>query len=231
MPQMLKTRRFLSWLCTLLGLTWKDHGPLEGELVDHLIEQVDNNQADLMPAWIKKVHSPFAAFSVVQASPTISLRSPETPETSMERFLFHHYTTHVAKIMMPYDHPFNPWIQQYPAAALVCRGSTDHALYDALLAHAAYNLSELYGKDGKMLYQATRYYEKAIQKILARIGGKSSGFATTFASILTLVLVEVYSGNASKWRQHLHGANTLVRQLEAIWRDLSPSKHRCRVCI
>lgn len=72
-------------------------------------------------------------------------------------------------------------------------------------------LSELYGKDGTMVYQATRYYDKAIQKVLARIESKASGFATTFASILTLVLVQVYSGNSSKWRQHLQGANTLLQ--------------------
>ncbi|KAK4502923.1 hypothetical protein PRZ48_006350 [Zasmidium cellare] len=168
-----------------------------------------------MPDWTKETQNPFSVFSAVRAPPQGSPRPPSLPDSSMERFLFHHYTTHVAKIMMPYDHPFNPWTKQYPAAALVCRESRDQALYDALLAHSAYNLSELYGKDCKMLYQATRHYDKALQKLLRKTTSKISDFATTFASILTLVLVEVYSGGSAKWRQHLQGANTLFRTAQS----------------
>lgn len=122
--------------------------------------------------------------------------------------------------MMPYDHPSNPWLQQYPAVALDCRLSSDRALYDALLAHSAYNLSELRGKDHKMLYQATLHYDRAISNLLRRMHSGDLSFRTTFAAVLTLVLVEVYSGSSSKWRQHLQGASKLLRAAEGEVQDL-----------
>jgi hypothetical protein len=188
--------------------------------VDQLIDQLDNSNSttSIAPVLMKEYHNPFAAFpTCVASSPalarpsTMSLSSPSFPEQSMEHFLFHHYVTHVARIMMPYDHPLNPWERQYPAAALGCRDSDDQALYDAVLAHSAYNLSALRRKDAGLLYVASKYYDRAIRKLLRRVSSGDLSFATTFTSILTLVMVEVYSGNTSKWGQHLQGARTLLQ--------------------
>ena len=108
-----------------------------------------------------------------------------------EKFLFHHYVSHVANIMMPYEHPRNPWKSHYPAVALEMASLKQNFLYSAMLAHAAFNIAHLRGNDDGFLRVGMKQYGDAIQALIHSIGQESLDFPATMASIMTLMFAEV----------------------------------------
>ncbi|KAI1047001.1 hypothetical protein LB505_013584 [Fusarium chuoi] len=102
------------------------------ELVDLLILScdedlwcTDTNIHHSLLSYRPTSHNPFSVFSS-KPETAISLRCSLSPRLSQglealpqslnpitsplpdERFLFHHYVTHVAYMMLPYEHPYNP---------------------------------------------------------------------------------------------------------------------------
>ncbi|GKZ27590.1 hypothetical protein AbraIFM66951_005982 [Aspergillus brasiliensis] len=138
---------------------------------------------------------------------------PFPDRTRLERYLFHHYVTQVAVIMMPYDHPKNPWVTYFPAAALQLRGSGQYdALYSAMLAQAAFNLGQLGVRRDEshpsMIESALSHYGNAMRTLLSVIGRSDVDIAT----VMTLMMAEVYSGRSQQWRHHLRGAWDMLVQ-------------------
>lgn len=121
-------------------------------------------------------------------TPTIT---PFPDHTSDEKFLFHHYVNHVGTIMMPYEHPQNPWTSHYPAMALELGPSRQSCLYNALISHAAFNVSRLLGWDTGYMHMGWKYYSIAIKPLVETIGREELNFSATMASIMTLMFAEV----------------------------------------
>ena len=135
----------------------------------------------LEPAVIEK---PFAFLE-----PTICLYPDWSTD---EKFLFHHYVNHVSVIMLPYDHPRNVWKTHYPAAAVELASSGQKYLYNAMVAHAAFNVARLGGDFmGSITSLGVKHYGNAIQTLIPTIGSENLDFPTTMASIMTLMFAEV----------------------------------------
>ncbi|GAB1194712.1 hypothetical protein APSETT444_003958 [Aspergillus pseudonomiae] len=126
--------------------------------------------------------------------------------SSGEKMLFHHYVNYVASIMMPFEHPWNPWKRHYPVVSLQYSESGEKALYHAILAHAAFNFANLGHDRQKMMQLAASNYNASIQYVNDSIQASGRDFDSTLAAIMTLMMAEVYSGNSSKWKHHLQGA-------------------------
>jgi hypothetical protein len=112
--------------------------------------------------------------------------------TTDEKFLFHHYVSHVAIIMMPYKHPRNPWKSHYPAVALELASLRQRLLYTAMIAHAAFNIARLRGNDAGFLRLGMKHYGNAIRALIHAIGREGLDFPATMASIITLMFAEVW---------------------------------------
>jgi hypothetical protein len=108
-----------------------------------------------------------------------------------ERSLFHHYVNHVAALMMPYEHPRNPWKFDYPATALYQVSSNQKALYNAMLAQAAFNLSHLGSKGSEMFSVGSQHYNHALQQLIPQISYEKNDFSAMIASMMTLMFAEV----------------------------------------
>ena len=94
--------------------------------------------------------------------------------------------------MMPYDHPNNPWVTYFPAAALQLRNSGQYdALYSAMLSQAAFNLGQLgLWRDKshpKMIESALSHYGDAMRTLVSMIGRSDVDIAT----VMTLMMAEV----------------------------------------
>jgi hypothetical protein len=135
--------------------------------------------------------------------------------TSTERLLFHHYVSHVAVIMMPYEHARNPWKLYYPAIAQGRNFPDQTALYHAVLSQAAFNISHLRAHDDAMSTAGSLHYAAAMRQIVFVIGDKVNDFGSLLASIMTLVFAEIYRGESQKWRHHLQGAWQLFNSFRA----------------
>ncbi|PKY09428.1 hypothetical protein P168DRAFT_301923 [Aspergillus campestris IBT 28561] len=194
--------------------TWANYAALDPDVVDLLIARLDDDETSEAP-WPSGID--YNPFSVFPAAVSISLgsnmnqalvcNSTKTPQANQEeKLLFHHYVDYVASIMMPFEHPCNPWKRHYPAVSLQYSVSGEKALYHAILAHAAFNFVHLGNDRQKMMRLATSNYNAAIKYVndSLRVTGKDSG--STLAAIMTLMMAEVYSGNSSKWKHHLQGA-------------------------
>ncbi|KAE8353031.1 fungal-specific transcription factor domain-containing protein [Aspergillus coremiiformis] len=203
--------------------TWAKHAPLESDVVDSLIEQCDS-LGTAEEQWPLAVN--YNPFSVFSALPSLSLLSninkvlakggtDATHPTREDKFLFHHYVDYVAAVMMPFEHPSNPWKLYYPAVSMQYSLPEEKALYHALLSHAAFNLAHLGVNKARMMWLAARNYNTSIQHLNNSIQTPGSGYSGTLAAILTLMMAEVYSGQSSKWKHHLQGA----------WAFLLQSKH------
>ncbi|KAF7556245.1 hypothetical protein G7046_g6346 [Stylonectria norvegica] len=215
--------------------TWNGFGHLAADMVDLLIFQCDeetdldkristtfstsSNIADHNPFSVFKVdaqlHQRYQPLSLIQEPDTTSdlmLPVPTTfPEWPVgEQFLFHHYVSHVANIMMPYEHPRNPWKSHFPAAALEMASLKHNFLYSAMLAHAAFNIAQLRGNDDGFLRVGLKQYGDAIQALVHSIGQESLDFPAAMASIMTLMFAELYHGPSHSWRHHFEGACTLL---------------------
>lgn len=152
-------------------------------------------------------HNPFGAFplegennigkeSVFPTLPTITpiARALTTSPDWIgdERYLFHHYITHVASLMLPYRHPRNPWQMHYPAAATNPDSLHQKPLHNAILAHAAYNVAHLRNGEIGMLDTASKYYGKALQDVASQVAGSSPvDFNILIAVVMSLMFAEV----------------------------------------
>ncbi|KAM6511799.1 hypothetical protein FALCPG4_016792 [Fusarium falciforme] len=132
--------------------------------------------------------------------------------TGHEVFLFHHYVNHVAGMMMPYEHPQNPWKSQYPAAALALDACEDTPLASAMIAHAAFNVVRLREQDENILRVGMKHYGNALRGIARSISIDSTQLPVTMASIMTLMLAEIYNGPSRPWRHHFDGAWTFLKE-------------------
>lgn len=121
----------------------------------------------------------------------IPATGPSPDCSSDERFLFNHYVNHVATIMMPYEHPRNPWKSHYPAVALELMSLRQSSLYYALVANASFNVAGLLGKDRSYMQLGWKYYGMAIQSLMGVLGKDDLDFSATMASIMTLMFAEV----------------------------------------
>ncbi|KAH7156572.1 fungal-specific transcription factor domain-containing protein [Dactylonectria macrodidyma] len=213
--------------------TWKGIEVLPSDVVDLLISECDEveasgvelptDQSYSTSSWKAITHNPFSTFQGTRPRPPPQPQSAQAPlslvpssipqtmesfpdSTLDEIFLFNHYVTHAAVIMMPYEHPRNPWQSQYPATALALLSSGHKSMYNAMLSHAAFNVAHLRGLDTKMLRLGAKYYGEAIQELLHTIAGDNLDFPTTMASMMSLMFAELYSGSSGSWRHHFEGA-------------------------
>ncbi|KAH7001278.1 fungal-specific transcription factor domain-containing protein [Ilyonectria destructans] len=210
--------------------TWKGVEVLPSDVVDLLISQYDEEigigQQTTQPysvSFLKSVsHNPFLVFAGIpprshqaplegdsscQLSKSIPRAMDSFPGSTWDEvFLFHHYVTHVAVIMMPYEHSRNPWKSQYPVAALELASSGQKSLYSAMLAHAAFNVAHLRGIDKEMVRLGSKHYGEAIQEMLQTIAGEDLDFPATMVSMMALMFAEIYSGPSGSWRHHFEGA-------------------------
>ncbi|KAE8387683.1 fungal-specific transcription factor domain-containing protein [Aspergillus alliaceus] len=194
--------------------TWANHSILKSDVVDLLIERCDSD-ISAEKQWPGTVdHNPFSVFSVLPSTSLIScinqvMASGGTDTAhanSEDSFIFHHYVHYVASVMMPFEHPCNPWKKYYPAVSLQYILPEQKSLYHALLSHAAFNLAHLGFDKTRMLRLATRNYNISIQHLNNSIQTLGSDYSGTLAAILTLMMAEVYSGQSSNWKHHLQGA-------------------------
>lgn len=126
-----------------------------------------------------------------------------------ERFLFAHYRTHVARLMVPFELPHNPWIHLFPAAATALLSRNVKILFHALIAHAAFNLANLC-IDNKMLPTVgDMYYHKAVTGLLDILTQSTTHNDAALATVLNLMYAEVYRGSV-EWKQHYDGAWALI---------------------
>lgn len=113
------------------------------------------------------------------------------PKSRCERFLFHHYLNHVSSLMLPYDHPRNPWKWLFPAAAMSANLSEGRALYHSIIAHAAFHLCHLNERSQMLFDIGSQHYVLAIHNLLPTLGCESSSTSTALASILGLMYAQV----------------------------------------
>ncbi|OGM39530.1 hypothetical protein ABOM_011912 [Aspergillus bombycis] len=194
--------------------TWANYAALDSHVVDVLIAQLDGDEASEAPEMLEIDHNPFSVFPAVAPTSLVSpmnqglvCNSTKMPRpSSREKMLFHHYVDYVASIMMPFEHPWNPWKRYYPAVSLQYSESGEKALYHAILAHAAFNFAHLGHDRQKMMRLAASNYNASIQYVNDSIQASGRDFDSTLAAIMTLMMAEVYSGNSSKWKHHLQGA-------------------------
>lgn len=183
--------------------TWGDLPPLESHVVDLLIAQCDGMEIDINQHFLSGVADNYNPFLVFSGSSPTSLGSTvnhvlanggvhATHANSDDNGLFHHYANYVASVMMPFEHPWNPWKKYYPAVSLNYSAPGERALYHAILAHAAFNLAHLGADTTKMMRLAANHYNTSIQHINEAIQlSEDKGSGGTLAAIMTLMMAEV----------------------------------------
>lgn len=117
--------------------------------------------------------------------------------TESDKFLFHHYVSHVTVIMLPYQHPRNAWKSHYPAMALELASQSQGVLHKAILAHASFNIACLRGNDTSYARLGMKHYGTAIQALISAIGAGTLDFSASVAGIMTLMFAEV--GDMKPW--------------------------------
>ncbi|KAI3332330.1 fungal-specific transcription factor domain-containing protein [Xylariaceae sp. AK1471] len=210
--------------------TWAGFEVPSFDLVDILILQCDDIDSTDLQYRQPICYNPFSVFPAMTASrtspapvtppPRIPIHLTEFPDQAHgEKALFHHYVTHVATIMMPYEHPRNPWKFHYPTIALSQDSSGSNGLYCAMLAQAAFNLSSLRGGNREMMSLGFEHYGSAVQRVLHDVQGEIRDFGLAICSIMTTMFSEVYAGISQRWRQHLEGAWKLLQEfrIHAPW--------------
>ncbi|RVX73278.1 hypothetical protein B0A52_02920 [Exophiala mesophila] len=136
----------------------------------------------------------------------------ENPDLTWDdQFLFDHYVRDVGSNMMPVEHARNPWKSDYPALALGRTWGSNKILYHAIISHAAFHLAHMPLRDAnKYALIGSKNYAIAIHELRLNIDNDLTDFATTVASILSLMFAEIYSGRSRYWRHHHEGAWKLV---------------------
>jgi hypothetical protein len=189
----------------VLESIWSSLSVLDSDFVDYLISQCDAEcllgDSHQRRTWTTPTHNQFTVFQSRHTSGLLSNAKnlligdsfSSTPQSPVDRMLFHHYTPHVAFLMIPLEHPRNPWSSHYPAVARMHLLPEQKALYNAMLAHAAYNLALLGSSPTKMMVAAATHYSKAIEQLNACIESTDRDYCGTVAAIITLMMAEVNS--------------------------------------
>jgi hypothetical protein len=199
----------LTWIAlTCAEETWKDIPTLDSDIVDCLISQCDPEHATGSIGDFKAVfhfpdYNPFTSFrsgghrskhALLSVSRACALGYDPVSSSTLtveERMLFHHYVNHVAVIMMPFEHPRNPWKSSYPARALDYMLPTHRSLFNALLAHAAFNLAHLTSSTNENMVRASKYYGRSIKHLLESLSRNTQPDTDTLAVVMTLMIAEV----------------------------------------
>ncbi|KUJ20681.1 uncharacterized protein LY89DRAFT_451784 [Mollisia scopiformis] len=186
-------------------LTWRGHRIHQPIEVDSLIAQCNVENHDEAEE-IEKSAGPFTVFC---APNVIPLSLSEVPNASHGNFrlvkeLCHHYFTYTALNMMPFKDKRNPWRSFYPRMARQGSSRGQKSLYYAILAQAAGNLAHLGSRREEMLRLATQFYSDGVKHLRTSLGDMD--FSAVIASIVTLIMAEVYAGLTTSWKVHLNGA-------------------------
>lgn len=106
-------------------------------------------------------------------------------------FLFYHYSTHIAPMMMPFEDLRNPWQSSYPLMARCGNSHGRMSLLHAMLAQAAGNLCHMGCQQEAMSTFALKHRILAITELRKELISFSNDFCIVMASILTLIMAEV----------------------------------------
>lgn len=143
-------------------------------------------------------------FAVFQFTPIPSPRFPPSEmnvlgEAFQDRdlstsadFLFDHYSTYIAPMMMPFQDRRNPWKLFYPLMARSGKSCGQRSLLHAMLAQAAGHLAHMGCQEKVMSALTLKHYASAITELRKALSG-SIDFCVVMASILTLIMAEASS--------------------------------------
>lgn len=189
-----------------LEKTWDGLPILNSDLIDYLVSQYDPDQRETSLDIVQSTfqtpsHNPFSVFRIQDLREEICVATPfdqidYDPLTALcanreERMLFHHYVNQVAFAMMPFEHPRNPWKSSYPATALHHMSMNQKSLFNALLAHSAFNMAYLGSESDRMVTVATNHYNIAIRELINSFQTGEHLYGDTLAVISTLMMAEV----------------------------------------
>lgn len=133
-------------------------------------------------------HVPSPHLFTIGLAPSMSMVMPEGRTAA---FLFHHYITHIAPLMMPFEDAQNPWKCSYPAVALEYESKEQICLYRGMQAQAAFNLAQLRCDSDNMQVLGTNRYASAMEQLRGSIAEDSRDYSTFLAATITLMMVEV----------------------------------------
>ncbi|KAF5660656.1 type I transaminase [Fusarium heterosporum] len=153
-------------------------------------------------------------------------------EDSEIAFLMNHYDTHVASLLMPVAHSENPFRRLYLSTAIegimnhshvrTSKGMAYNALYQSLLASAAFHRWNCDQKQVMHRETGARYRHQAIQSLHNAISNAASvaNYQVLMMAILSLVTIGVLSGEGEEFRLHLEAA-TQLRNSRSRWKLMS----------
>ncbi|RFU32814.1 hypothetical protein B7463_g3490, partial [Scytalidium lignicola] len=184
-------------------LTWRGHKIYDSDTVDGLISQC--NIFELHGRSHELLAGPFTVFASATSptpSPQISLSNmdkifedlqdpPQAKDSAA--FLFHHYLSYVARNMMPFEDPRNPWRSFYPFMARCGYLGGQKSLLYAILAQAAGNLAHLGWKVEYMSTLTIKYYALAIESMRKGLQEGQKDFSL------------IYNGKFKAWKLHFNG--------------------------
>lgn len=215
--------------------TWKNIPIFDSDLVDCLISESDPEiPADLArvinTAFETPSFNPFGMFRLNHSAATSPLNAIQLVPpgidfmNSEEKFLFNHYVNYVAVVMMPFDHPKNPWKSSYPARALFCSSATQKSLFSALLAQTAFNLAHLSPMKSHYMVMASKYYSLAMAQLMGMLNAEEKLNADVLATIMTLMMAEVRfyildqeSSNGSRFTADNPKIGDFTSKVHGIW--------------
>jgi hypothetical protein len=178
-------------------LTWRGHETYSFANIDSLIAQCDLLQDSHAISSLS-----FGPFTVFR---TAEIPSPQAPPSDMNvlgenfqdrelnasaGFLFYHYSTHIAPMVMPFQDRRNPWQSSYPLMARCGNSHGRRSLLHAMLAQAAGNLCHMGYQKEAMSTFALKHRILAITELRKELSF-SNDFCIVMASILTLIMAEV----------------------------------------
>ena len=190
--------------------TWEKYHIYNTEELEQVLEKLEKNSCE-----VQKRSAPTDSvwpFSIFDPQHISGLQStPHSQRSRSSRKLFYHYITIVAPMMMPLASSQNPWKTHYPKLASSKDSELHEAVWHAILSQAAAHLLHL-GRETQAMEELSAYHRlTAIRVLRSCISNKKDlKFEVLLASILSLIMSEVYEGRSSGWRYHLLGAWTFA---------------------
>lgn len=113
-----------------------------------------------------------------------------------EAMMFYHYVTWIAPLMIPVDSSENPWKSVYPSTALQDASPASRALYHAILAQSAFNISNLQKGNPESHRQresvALKHYGASLRELSKSLNAtKETEYDACAATLYTLMISEV----------------------------------------
>ncbi|KAH8797963.1 fungal-specific transcription factor domain-containing protein [Xylogone sp. PMI_703] len=205
--------------------TWLGRLILDDLEVDHLISDIsaDECRCDVHHPDI----NPFLCFNVadsgkdeIPSSEASICRSVSSlirlhNNSSEESFLFHHFISQVASLMVPVDKDTNPWRSVYPRIALQGLADSSRGLYHALLAQSAFNVANLYRSNNYEKYhfyqsEALKQFGVSLHQLRDCLRAQNVDYNSCMATLYTLMIIGSYDTDVSQWRLHFQGAAAMV---------------------